>query len=262
MFDFQIKKDFFDTKLLGRNFYHFQTIDSTQIFAKKNLLENKISAGTLILADHQQMGKGTQGRSWVSLPRPQLMFSIVLQCKFPPQKLPIINILSAVLMADLFEEYRIHPQIKWPNDIYIDHRKTAGILSELVIHQGLPHIILGIGVNIDGNLDEFPEELQDKVTALSIHANRVDRFSILENFMQNLEKMLFSDMSIDEVISYTQSRFKTLWMYKNKTIDVQQDHKTLHGTANEIDNNGALLLQTDEGIKKIINGSILPTPSD
>ncbi len=243
------------TQYLGKNFIHFETIDSTQSHLKKLLQENKAPVGTLILADHQQTGKGTQGRTWFSLPKPQLMFSLLLKPKFPPQKLPMINILSGVLMASVFEEFGVYAKVKWPNDVYIDGKKVGGILSELYVHQNEPHIILGIGMNIDASSADFPNEIKATATALSLYCTNCDRMDILQRFLTKLEHALYT-WSTDELIAFTQKEFERLWLYRNKSIEVSQENKTLRGTSSQIDPFGALQLKTSAGIEKIISGTV------
>ncbi len=256
MYDHQHKTASFGTKILGQDFFHYKNIDSTQTQLKKLLLDNVAKHGTLILADSQSIGKGTQGRTWHSLPKPQLMFSVLLQPELAPQKLPFLNILSGILMIESFPENpAAPPMIKWPNDIYIDSKKVAGILSELVVHEKQNHIILGVGLNTDAERTDFPPGLRDRSTALNAYFANVDRFKILETFLQKLEKFMF-DTPVEKLIEYTQEKFEKLWMYRNDPILVMQQTKTSRGIAKHIDQDGALLLETSDGVEKIIHGTI------
>ena len=255
MKQYELRKNFFQAEHLGKDLFYFPEIDSTQSFIKVKLQENAIKVGTIALADRQTSGKGTQGRTWFSLPKPQLMFSILLYPELPPQKLPIINILAAVLWLDVLKERQIHAQIKWPNDLYIDSRKAGGILSELVVQNNKAYLILGIGINIDGDITDFPIDLQNKVTALSQYQT-VDRFEILGKFLIKLETYLHTKTPM-ELISYTRMRFRDSWMLKQQPIEIRQDKNSLYGIANEIDDNGALQLITDRGIEKIGSGTIM-----
>lgn len=247
----------FQTRYFGQNFKHFKSIDSTQTYLKELVSKNEAPIGTLILTDHQNMGKGTQGRSWFSLPEPQLMFSLLIQPKLSPQKLPIVNILSGVLLAESIEHFGAHATVKWPNDVYMDGKKVSGILSELSTQGGETKIILGVGINTHAKLEDFPDQLKSTSTAISIHAPSIDRFELLNLFLQKLEKAIY-EWSSEELISYTQNGFEKLWVYKGRIIEVIQDTQRFRGVAKHINSVGALELETETEIKKIISGSVVP----
>lgn len=256
MTEFEIKEKLFKTKHLGKILYHFLTITSTQTFLKKLLSEETTQVGTIVLADQQRMGRGTQGRTWFGLSKPQLTFSILLQPTVPVQKFPIINVLCGILLVQTMKEIGIEAQIKWPNDVYIKNKKVAGILSELNTGQSTPRIMVGIGINVEASLDEFPTELQDKATALSLHSSKIpDRFKILESFLQKLEAALY-DWSIEKLTKFTQEEFEKLWIYKDQPIEIRQDQKSFHGIARKINASGALELETKNGIEAIYSGSV------
>lgn len=244
----------FKTKHLGQNFQHFKTIVSTQTYLKDLVQKETVPVGTLILADHQEIGKGTQGRSWFSLPEPQLMFSLLLQPILPPHKLPIINILCGVLMAQTLESFDVPAKVKWPNDIYLDGKKCGGILSELITQNQEAYIIVGIGINVTAKTSDFPEELQKQATAISIH-KQIDRYEILDLFLQKLEKAVYT-WDQNQIIEYSQEQFKKLWLYSNQTIQVQHGSKNSVGKSTQINSTGALELHTTHGIEKILSGTI------
>lgn len=243
----------FSTNLLGKNFHHLPTVDSTQNFLKNLLKTNQAPIGTLILADHQQTGKGTQGRSWFSLPNPQLMFSLLIKPHLAPQKLPLINILCGILMAKSLEEFNVHAMIKWPNDVYIDGKKVGGILSELTDGK----IVLGVGINVEATSKDFPAELEHIATAVSLHApNPVDRHELLNQFLIRLEEAL--EWKPDDLISFCQREFEKRWIYRGEKIQILQDSRILQGISHHITSSGALELITDTGVEKIIGGTISP----
>ena len=159
---------------------------------------NEAPIGTLVLTDHQPAGKGTQGRSWFSLPKPQLMFSLLIQPNLPIKVFPIINILCGILMVKSLNEFDIEAQVKWPNDIFIQGKKAGGILSELIDGK----VVLGIGVNTEGNEEDFPKELRDIATTVSMHG-KIDRFDLLNSFLTRLEMAL--DWSEMELIAFCSS---------------------------------------------------------
>jgi BirA family biotin operon repressor/biotin-[acetyl-CoA-carboxylase] ligase len=256
MIEHELKQDFFKTKHLGKCFYHFPTITSTQTFLKKLLTEDKIPVGTVILADQQSMGRGTQGRRWVKLTKPQLTFSILLEPALPAQKFPIINLLCGVLLVQTMNEIGIQAQIKWPNDVYINNKKVAGILSELNTAHKQPRVIVGVGINTEATPGDFPPHLQEIATALSMHSSNVNRFDFLEFFLQKLETALYEWLP-EQMIKFTQQQFEKLWMYQNQPIEVRQEQKILHGVSRRINSAGALELETKLGTEFIYSGSVV-----
>jgi len=219
-----------------------------------------VDTGTLVLTDHQTFGKGTNGRIWFSLPKPQLMFSILLQPTLPPQKLPIINVLCGILLAKTIEEAGIQAQVKWPNDVYIQGKKVAGILSELSTSNQQTRIILGIGVNTNAELTDFPTDLAATATALSLHSKSVNRFTILESFLLKLETALY-DWNTDEMINFVQKQFEDYWLFKDKEIEIRLDQKILRGKSNGINASGALEFVTKTGLEHIYSGTIIDKPA-
>ncbi|MCC7459728.1 MAG: biotin--[acetyl-CoA-carboxylase] ligase [Proteobacteria bacterium] len=185
----------FQTRTLGHTFHHLPTTDSTQTYLKNLMQANEAPIGTLVLTDHQPAGKGTQGRTWFSLPKPQLMFSLLIQPNLPIKNFPVINVLSGILMAKSLEEFEVNAQVKWPNDIFIQGKKAGGILSELIDEK----IVLGIGINTDGQEEDFPKELRSIATTVSLHG-KVDRFDLLNSFLIRLEAAL--QWPANELISY------------------------------------------------------------
>lgn len=256
MTEYVIKQNQFKTKYLGNHLYHFHSITSTQTFLKKLVAQNIATPGYVVLADHQRMGRGTQGREWFALPKPQLTFSVLIQPSIPIKNFPILNILCSSLLVQIFRSFNIEAQIKWPNDVLIGGKKISGILSELVMIQSKPCLIVGVGVNIEANLDDFPPELQNKATALSMHRQDIDRMEILELFLQELE-ILIDEWSTDQLLLYTQACFNETWRSKYQKIEIKKEEKIIQGTIHGINSMGALEIQTENGLETIHSRSMI-----
>ena len=144
-----------ETLFIGKKYYSFQELPSTNTWLMESLVARKLPEGTLVLADHQTEGKGQFGAIWSSEPSSSLTFSILLK----PIFLPIsntydISICIALAIHDCLNELRPGFKIKWPNDIYFENKKVAGILIENQIHKSsCEHSVVGIGLNV--NQTEF-----------------------------------------------------------------------------------------------------------
>lgn len=123
--------------------------------------------GTLVIADAQTAGRGRRGAAWISPPRRNLLCSVVLRPDMPFEKWPRLTHACALAVCEALE--RLHPQppqIKWPNDVYVNGRKICGILVESVLDARGSFAIIGVGVNLNLTGEEFPEDLRDSATSV------------------------------------------------------------------------------------------------
>src|SRR5260221_23884 len=117
--------------------------------------------GTVVIAEAQRAGRGRLGRSWASPAGKNLYLSAVLRCEMPAERLAQISPLAGVAVCETVREW-CAAEIKWPNDVLSDGRKVAGILAEMDSAETGHVIILGIGVNLNADLDDFREAVRDK----------------------------------------------------------------------------------------------------
>lgn len=130
----------------------FEDIDSTNLYLKK--MRAELPSFTVVSALYQSHGRGRLGRSFLSLKGKNLLFSILLKDDFALQQHELLSLFVGYVLAKTLEKYHIESSIKWPNDVLINGKKTAGILLEGTVSEGkLDSVILGIGVNI--NQEEF-----------------------------------------------------------------------------------------------------------
>ena len=149
-------------------FLYLDEVDSTNLFGKKNI--DQLADKTVIVATRQTAGRGRLSRAWLDLGEGNLFVSIILKPsnKFDEKFTNLTQFLSVVL-CKVLEEYGITPQIKWPNDVLINGKKIAGILSETVMQgANFKGLVLGVGVNITATQNDV-EKITDKaVTSLSL----------------------------------------------------------------------------------------------
>lgn len=142
--------------------------------------------GDVVVAEEQTAGRGQKGNRWASEPGRNLTFSVVLTPDFLPagEQFALLQAVS-LAVADTLDDEGIEAQIKWPNDIYADGRKIAGLLIENdVCGNNLSRSIVGIGLNV--NQVSFPPELPNPTSAALYTSREHDRATLLEAFCSHL----------------------------------------------------------------------------
>ena len=150
------------------NYYslHFDEIDSTNNYLKSGyrLLNNF----TFVSADYQSHGKGRNDRTWTSNPGENLMFSFLIKDEPLLKQSSIISLLTAIEVAKIIESYGLKEvSIKWPNDVLIGDKKVCGILAEAQLPD---YLVVGVGLNV--NQKEFPNDLRRLATSLALELKR------------------------------------------------------------------------------------------
>lgn len=176
------------TKFLGRNMLHFEVIDSTQKYIKENLIKN-MPNGTIVIADTQSSGIGTQGRKWFTGDNNEnIAMSFVLYPETDIKKISNLTKLIAECIINTVKKlYGYELKIKVPNDIICNEKKIAGILTESSsIGEKVKKIIIGIGFNV--NQMEFPEDLKDLATSLKKEFSKnFSKEEIIVEFLNEFE---------------------------------------------------------------------------
>ncbi len=164
------------TRELGRTIHHHESLGSTNEVAFR-LAQDGAEHGEVVVAEQQTAGKGRRGRVWVSPPGLNLYFSAILRPELPPQRAPELTLVAAVALAEALREFGTEAAIKWPNDVQIEGRKVAGILTELSAEPERVHfVVVGVGVNLNSQAGHFPEELREVATSLALaKGERVSR---------------------------------------------------------------------------------------
>ncbi|HEV3376366.1 MAG TPA: biotin--[acetyl-CoA-carboxylase] ligase [Thermoleophilaceae bacterium] len=206
--------------MIGRPRVHHRVTDSTNERARA-LATAGAPHGTLVTADEQTAGRGRQGRAWVAPPRASLLLSLVLHD--PSEALPLA---AAVAVC---EALPVEAAIKWPNDIWIDREKVAGILVEGRPQEGWA--VLGIGVNVDAAPPlEHVTSLAHKGVGLTVAA-------LLDRLLLALDGWLFRPLP--EILA--------AWRYRDALLGETVRWENGSGEAVGIDDRGALLVDTASG---------------
>jgi len=149
--------------------------DSTNRVAME-MAEDGAPHGTVVVADAQTAGRGRMGRRWESPEGKNLYVSLLLRPSVSTVDAPRLALVAGVALADAVEAVGVSASLKWPNDLYCGGRKAAGILAEMASDpDGVRHVVIGVGLNVNMEEADFPPELWGTATSLRIQAGRAFR---------------------------------------------------------------------------------------
>lgn len=246
------------TEVFGRkDYFYYREIDSTNNRARA-LASEGYPEGTIVAAEMQTAGRGRRGRSWYSPARQGIYVSIILRPELPLKELSRISLVAAAAVAETLEsELNLNPGIKWPNDVLVDNRKISGILSEAVTDMdGVEYIVVGIGLNINNEIEDFPQDLRTAPTsARALIAGTVSRVVVLQGLLEHLE-YYYRQLTTGN-FSAALDKARSLSMVIGREVRLDTVNGFIAGTAFDIDDNGFLLVRDGEGaVHTIMSGEI------
>ena len=242
---------------LGTGLHYFSEIGSTNSYARR-LAEQGAKEGELVIAESQTHGRGRLGRRWVSPPNVNLYISVVLRPKLPPARAPQITLMAAVALAETLRSFLpVPPTIKWPNDITLNGKKLAGILTEVNCGtESVEFVILGIGVNVNYPVDLMPEEIRQRATSVLIERqNKVSREDLLWRLIQDLDRC-YGEIE-ENGFAPLAPRWEAYFGWRGQRLRIELLDQVVFGIARGIDHDGALLLEDDHGgLQRVIAGDV------
>lgn len=242
--DRQVILDQLTTNLIGCEILIHDCVDSTNNTA---LLEAQkgIKEGTVILADSQTKGKGRRDREWYSESNVGIYLSTILKPSIPTERMAQITLVAGVALVRAINDFsQAKAFLKWPNDIFLNHKKVAGILTESYPGGDHTGIILGIGINV--NHSRFPVSLQHIATSLAMeNGGKFERLSLISSLLNHLDKeyRCFLDEGISPAID--QWNFNSEMFGQHVSLD--RGTETFVGTAIRLDEEGHLVILLDSG---------------
>jgi BirA family biotin operon repressor/biotin-[acetyl-CoA-carboxylase] ligase len=200
---------------------------------------------TIVAAGHQTGGRGRLGRGWFSVPGKSLMFSTLLRPPLPAEEAPLVSILAATKMTEAVREVAaIDATAKWPNDLVVGERKLGGVLAEAKISEGkVEHLVIGIGVNVSMEEEDFLEELRGTATSVAIEGGVADPVGILESFLRRFRHTYRpEEAGFGNHVSTYSRHCSTLGRMVRATTVAGE---TVEGRAVLIDDRGGLIVERD-----------------
>ncbi|MCX7747352.1 MAG: biotin--[acetyl-CoA-carboxylase] ligase [Clostridia bacterium] len=254
-----------ETKVIGRNIEYFNSIDSTNNYAKK-IANEGCAEGTVIVAENQTAGRGRLGRAWNSPDKKGIWMSVVLHPAILPGDVGVITLAAAVAVVDALKRAAgIKAGIKWPNDIILDGKKVCGILTEMNAEmERINFVVIGIGLNVNQAEDDFPEELRDRAVSLKSFSGRCgadavqysfNRCEIIKEVLLQLENIynILNQGKVTQVIDLWKNYSETL----GKEVLVTLREQCFRGVAKDISTDGKLIVACDDGVvREFVSGEI------
>lgn len=246
---------YLNTKTIGRKIFYYNSIDSTNNKAKELAFE--VEEGTILIAEEQLQGRGRLGRNWASPNGKGIYMSIILKPEVDPMKVAKITLVGAAAVNRALAELGIKSEIKWPNDIIIQGKKVCGILTEMNCELNMiNYVIMGIGINVNSNEEDIPEDLKDTATSLKLATSKlINRKILLSSILNHFEQLYTSFKEIGD-ISETIEICKSNSAILGKEIQVINRNQIRIGKAIDINKDGELVVAFDIGVETIYSGEV------
>jgi BirA family biotin operon repressor/biotin-[acetyl-CoA-carboxylase] ligase len=246
------------TRIIGRDIRVFAQTTSTNDVVEK-LARDGVKEGVVVFAEAQAKGRGRLGRKWVSPNRKGLWFSVLLRPQLRPELVTRLTIASATALSRAIRsQTELRPEVKWPNDILLNGKKAAGILTELSAElDTIKYVILGVGVDVNLTASDFPVELRKIATSLRLEQGHlVDRSALAAAILLELDADYARATSgaFESLADEWESQCTTL----GRDVTIHVGDRTVRGRAESLDASGALLVRTSHGhLERISGGDVM-----
>ncbi len=229
--------------VIGKRFIKLLSVDSTNNYAMQQVQKGAALHGDAYFAFEQTAGKGQFSKQWLSAKKENIILSVVLNTvAFQLSQQFYLNMISALSAAELFNKYTTEKiKIKWPNDIYCNDRKAAGILIENIVRgKKWQFAVAGFGMNI--NQTSFSESLKNPVSLKQLTGKNYDVVELAKEFCGLFEKNLHLLISKKEELILKDYNNK---LYKqNEVVTFKQGSAIFQGVVKKVDNCGRLIVKT------------------
>lgn len=235
------------TAVIGHRMEYHASVGSTNDVAK-SLAKEGAPEGLVVVAEEQQSGKGRRGRSWSSPFGRGVWSSTVLRPDLPPYEAPKVALWTALATVRAIEEVTgLAPEVKWPNDVLVHHKKVCGILVEMDAEiDRIRFVVIGVGINANLEMQDIPEEARPHASSLMMElGSPVDRRRLLAGLLNHLE-VLYEQWQAEGFGSLLESIRARTGMLGTRVVVMEASH-TWEGTARDISADGALLVEADDG---------------
>jgi BirA family biotin operon repressor/biotin-[acetyl-CoA-carboxylase] ligase len=238
---------------IGRRIERHAVVESTNDIVRAAAQRGE-PEGFVVTAEEQLAGRGRFGRKWIVPRGTSLQISVLLRPPLAPSATArVVRMAALALCETLVNHLQLAPTLKWPNDVYLNGRKVAGILLESSIRgDAVEYVILGIGLNVNYTMRVYPELAPYATTLQDVLGHEIDR-SPLEDALLNAlntqyRALLFGDDLLDEY----RARLDML----GKPIQVATPGGTVRGIAQAVTDDGALVISTDKANISVYAGDV------
>ncbi len=246
---------FLDTTIIGKEIVYRDTVDSTNALAFQLALAG-CAEGTCVIAESQSAGKGRLQRRWFSPYAKNLYVSVALKPAVHPSRVYPLSFISSLAVFDTLIRVGVTPRLKWPNDVLIGDKKVCGTLIELSTEADrVRFCVIGIGLNINMGKTDMDPEVADIATSLLLETKKhFERASICGMLLNGLEEYyeVVKQQGMDEICRLWEERARTTGTY----MEIRQMDRVYRGISEGIDRDGAILLNEDGVVTRVIAGDV------
>lgn len=258
-------KDYLNTEFIGRNIIHFDELNSTNTYAK-SIASDLDKEGQVVITEKQLSGRGRLGRQWVSQNNKGIWMSIILKPQINIADISKITQVAAAAINLGLLSHSVKTEIKWPNDIILNNKKICGILVEMNSEKNIStdiseavkinYVVVGIGINVNNDIEDFPEELRETATSIKIETNKEFKRNILvAEVLNNFEKLYIALKNNNFSKSLDICRKNSYVI--GKEINLIKNQEVKEATALNINDEGELVVMYKDGeVDNIISGEI------
>lgn len=236
------------TEFIGRKLFIYDETDTTNERAKAN---NTAPEGSVFIAEVQTHGKGSRGRGWVSPRGTGIWHTILLKPDISPLEVSQITLVAGLAVC---KAIGLDAKIKWPNDIVIGDRKVCGILTEMSAEMDMVnYVVCGIGINV--NTESFDKEIEHRATSMYIESGiKYHRDEIISRLLNEFEHYYkkFLGGGLGAILDEYKKHCVTI----GRDVSVIFKKETVTGKAVDVDENGALVVDTASGIIRVTSGEV------
>ena len=244
-----------NTEWTGNKVVYFEVTDSTNIQAKR-LGEEGWPHGTLVVAGRQEAGRGRRGRSWESPGPTGVFMTVLLRPSFLPGQASMLTIVAAMAVTKAVRvKYGLDVQIKWPNDIVLNGRKICGILTEMNTEiDAINYVVIGIGINVSN--ERFGDDTAKVATSLRIEGGgEIRRAELIWAVWEAFEAYYGNFVKTGD-LQGIKHEYDGYLVNIDRQVRVLDQKEPFTGTARGITAHGELIVETDEGIKRVSSGEV------
>jgi BirA family biotin operon repressor/biotin-[acetyl-CoA-carboxylase] ligase len=245
------------TTNIAREIIHFDTIASTNTKAKE-LADKGALEGTVIISEEQSGGRGRLGREWTSPKYKGIWMSIILRPQVDPSEISKVTQVAAAAVVKAGQQMGYDLYVKWPNDIIMNDKKICGILTEMSgeLNQ-INYVVLGIGVNANLDIGDFPDDLREKASSIMIESgiqvNRQELCAKILNHFEALYDSFIKDKQGIEAIDIC--REQSILIGKN--VSVIRGNDSFDALVLDLNPAGELVVRKKDGTKeRLFSGEV------
>lgn len=237
---------------LGRPLLHYQTIDSTNLEARR-LAEAGAAHGACLCAEHQSAGRGRLGRVWQAPVGASLLFSLLLRPVDLPVELVFLlnNVVSLAVCRAVEGLCGLRAMVKWPNDVFLDGRKLVGVLTEFTCRADrIDHVVVGAGLNVNWSADDLARLPAPAASLLAASGRRWDRAVLLAAILRQADA-LYATLQAGR-LGELRDEYQRQSLLLGRQVTIDDGGALVSGQVAGFEPDGALRLDTGPGRVRIV----------